>query len=135
MLKARILALSTAIVFFVSLIFPVAAAPAQTASRLPRWWGFADVVFAFVLSALAITLASRFDRRMTPEIERAALKVYRTVLNLILVLLVVFLVAGGLIRWTIFLPGIAWRGWLFFYAFPAWLAALRSKSTGDMNAR
>ena len=127
--KGRELAITTAIAFFVSLIFPIAAAFAQDTAVLPLWWGIADVVFAAILAALAITVVARFDRRKTPEIERTTYAVYRIVFNLILVLLVIFLVAGDRIRWTIFLPGIAWRGWLFLYAYPAWLAALRSHPT------
>ena len=131
----RYLALITAAAFFVSLVFPVSAGVVQTIDALPRWWAIADVVFAFILAALAITVAARFDRRKTPEIERTAYRVYRIVVNLILVLLVIFLVAGDRIRWTIFLPGIAWRGWLFLYAFPALLVALRSTSMEKMDAR
>ena len=133
--QGRYLAVITAVAFWVSLVFPIAAGLAGEASALPAWWPIADVVFAFILAALAITVAARFDRRKTPQIERTTYRVHRIVLNLILVLLVVFLVAGDRVRWTIFLPGVAWRGWLFLYAFPAWLTALRSTSTGEMNAR
>lgn len=124
----RYLAGITAVAFFVSLVFPVAAGLEPDTAALPGWWGIADVVFAFILAALAITVAARFDRRKTPQIERASYKVYRIVVNLILVLLVIFLVAGDRVRWTIFLPGIAWRGWLFLYAYPAWLTAMKSTS-------
>lgn len=133
--QGRYLALLTAVAFCISLVFPIAAGLVAEADALPAWWPIADVVFAFILAALAITVAARFDRRKTPEIERTTYRVYRIVVNLILVLLVVFLVAGDRVRWKIFLPGIAWRGWLFLYAFPAWLAALKSTSTGEMNAR
>ena len=133
--RGRELALTTAIAFFVSLVFPTAAGLTQDTAALPVWWPIADVVFAFILAALAITVAARFDRRKTPEIERTTYRVYRIAVNLILVLLVIFLVAGDRVRWTIFLPGIAWRGWLFLYAFPAWLTALRSNKTGETNAR
>ena len=127
--QGRYLALITAVAFVVSLVFPIAAGLVQNSAALPGWWGIADVAFAFILAALAITVAARFDRRKTPEIERTSYRVFRIVVNLILVLLVIFLVGGDRIRWTIFLPGIAWRGWLFLYAFPAWLTALRSTST------
>lgn len=135
--KGRELAVTTAIAFVISLVFPTAAGLAQDAAALPAWWGIADVVFAFILAALAITVAARFDRSKTPEIERVTYRMYRIVVNLILVLLVIFLVAGDHVRWTIFLPGIAWRGWLLLYAYPAWLTALRSRSprTGEPNAR
>jgi hypothetical protein len=133
--KGRELAITTAVAFFISLIFPVAAGLAQDTASLPGWWGIADVVFAAILAALAITVAARFERRKTPEIERRTYRVYRIVVNLILALLVIFLVGGDRVRWTIFLPGIAWRGWLFLYALPAWLTALRSNTKGDLHAR
>jgi small-conductance mechanosensitive channel len=133
--QGRYLALLTGAAFTVSLVFPIAAGLVQNSAALPGWWGVADVVFAFILAALAITVAARFDRRRTPEIDRTSYRVFRFVVNLILVLLVIFLIGGDRIRWTIFLPGIAWRGWLFLYAFPAWLTALRSTSTGEMNVR
>ncbi len=133
--RGRELAVTTAIAFVVSLVFPTAAGLVQETADLPGWWPIADVVFAFILAALAITVAARFERRKSPEVERTAYGVYRVVINLILLLLVIFLVAGDRVRWTIFLPGIAWRGWLFLYAFPAWLTALRSTSTGVSNAR
>jgi arginine exporter protein ArgO len=126
--QSRYLAVITAVAFFVSLVFPTAAGLVQNTDLLPRWWGIADVVFAFILAALAITVVARFDRRKTAEIERVTYRVYRVVSNLILVLLVIFLIGGDRIRWTIFLPGIAWRGWLFLYAYPAWLTAMRSTS-------
>lgn len=133
--RGRELAVTTAIAFAVSLVFPTAAGIVQDIGELPRWWPIADVVFAFILAALAITVAARFEKRKTPEIERTTYHVYRIVINLILVLLVIFLIGGDRIRWTIFLPGIAWRGWLFLYAYPAWLTAVRSTSIGDSNAR
>ena len=133
--KGRELAVTTAVAFLVSLVFPTAAGVVQDMKQLPAWWPIADVVFAFILAALAITVAARFDRRKTPEIERTTYRVYRIVVNLILVLLVVFLIGGDRVRWTIFLPGIAWRGWLFLYAYPAWLTALRSTPIGEPNAR
>ena len=123
------LALTTAVAFIVSLIFPIAAGIAQNMESLPRWWGVADVVFAVILAALAVTVAAKFDRKTTLEVQSATYRVYRIVINLVLVVLVAFLLGGDRIRWNIFLPGIAWRGWLFFYCFPAWLAALRSTST------
>ncbi|HKR07812.1 MAG TPA: hypothetical protein VJS39_01365 [Gemmatimonadaceae bacterium] len=125
----RHLALTTAVAFGTSLIFPVAAGVVQNTDALPGWWGVADVVFAFILAALAISVAAKFDRKTTTEIQQAAYRIYRVIINVVLLLLVVFLILGDRIRWTIFLPGIAWRGWLFFYCLPAWLAALSSTPT------
>lgn len=51
-------------------------------------------------------------------------RAYRVLISAILVLLVVFFLAGDRVTWTYFLPGIAWRSWLLLYTWPAWLAAM-----------
>ncbi len=136
-LKGHRLAVATGIVFFVSLAFPVAAGLSQSTEVFPRFWGILDVIIAFILAALAIVTAALFDRAVTEDIRQATYRTYRVLINTVLVLLVLFLLAGDRIKWNIFLPGLAWRAWLLFYAFPPWLAALRSKrvapqpGTGD----
>jgi hypothetical protein len=136
-LKGHRLAVATGIVFFVSLAFPVAAGLSQNTDVFPRVWGILDVVIAFILTALAIVTAALFDRAVTEEIRQITYRIYRILVNVILILLVVFFLAGDHIKWSIFLPGLAWRAWLLFYALPAWLAAFRSNrvapqpGTGD----
>ena len=125
--RGRQLAVATAIVFVISSIFPVAAGLSANPESFSRWWGVLDVVIAFILAALAIVIAARFERGVTAEIKLAAYRMYRVLINAILVLLVVFLLGGDRVRWTIFLPGLAWRGWLLFYGLPAWIVALRGK--------
>ena len=125
--KSRRLAVTTAIVFFISLAFPVGAGLSRDPALLPLIWGILDVTIAFILAALAILIAWRFDKRVDEEIRRSSYHAYRSLINVVLVVLVIFLVGGDRIRWTTFLPGIAWRGWLLFYALPAWLAAFRGK--------
>ena len=120
----RTIANATAIVFFISLIFPISVGVVDNPASMPSWWGVLDVIVAFVLCALAISIAVRFDRRINDEIRQASYRSYRIIINVILVLLVVFLVAGDRLTWTYFLPGIAWRTWLLFYAWPSWLTAL-----------
>jgi hypothetical protein len=121
----RALAIATAIVFFVSLIFPISAGVANP-SWLPSWWGILDVVIAFLLCALAILIAVRYERGVTDEIRAATYRAYRILINAFLVILVIFFLVGDRVTWTFFLPGIAWRMWLAFYAWPSWLTALRS---------
>lgn len=121
------LAVATGIVFFISLAFPVVAGLSGKPDSFPRLWGILDVVIALVLVMLAIVIAARFDGAVTEEIKQAAYRTYRVLINTILVVLVVFFLAGDRILWNVFLIGVAWRAWLLFYAFPAWLAALRSK--------
>jgi hypothetical protein len=123
--KNRQLAIATAIVFVISSIFPVAAGLSQNPESFSHWWGILDVVIAFILATLAIVIAARFERGVTVEIKLAAYRTYRVLINAILVLLVIFFLGADRIRWTIFLPGLAWRGWLLFYGLPSWIVALR----------
>lgn len=122
----RLIAIITAIVFVVSLIFPISAGVVDDPKSIPPWWGMLDVVVAAVLCGLAIYLAFKFDRRVTTEIRMTSYSAYRVMINVMLLLLVIFLLIGERVTWTYFLPGIAWRTWLAFYAFPAWLTAFRS---------
>jgi hypothetical protein len=134
-LNGRRLAVATGIVFLVSLAFPVVAGLSRSTETFPRFWGILDVVIAFILTALAITVSALFDRAVTEEIRQATYRIYRALMNVLLVLLVAFLLAGDHIKWTIFLPGLAWRAWLLFYVLPAWLAAFRSNRVAPPPAR
>jgi hypothetical protein len=125
-MKSRTLAITTAVAFLISLIFPISVGVVNNSAWMPRWWGLLDVIVAFLLCALAILTAVRFERRITPDVREASYRHYRILINLILILLVLFLVAGDRVTWTYFLPGIAWRMWLLFYVWPSWLAALAS---------
>ena len=125
--KSRRLAVTTGIVFFISLAFPVGTGLSPDPALLPRVLGILDVTIAFILAALAILIAWRFEKQIDEEIRRSTYQAYRSLINVVLVVLVIFLVGGDRIMWTIFLPGIAWRGWLLFYALPAWLAAFMGK--------
>jgi uncharacterized membrane protein YidH (DUF202 family) len=124
--RGHSLALLTAATFFVSLIFPISAAFANDARVLPRWWGVLDVMVAFVLMTLSILTSVQFQRYVTLEIRESSYRAYRLLINVILVVLVMFFVVGDRITWTYFLPGIAWRTWLVFFAWPYWVAALQS---------
>ena len=75
--------------------------------------------------ALAIVVVALFQRGVTQEIELATYRIYRVLINAILVLLVAFFLAGDRVQWTILLAGLAWRGWLLFYGLPAWIVAIR----------
>ena len=124
--KGRTLAIATAVVFFVSLVFPISVGVVNDTTRFPRVWGVMDVAIAFLLVILVIVIAARFERRVADEIRMATYRAYRILINVILVLLVIFFLAGDRLTWTYFLPGIAWRTWLLFYGWPSWLAALES---------
>jgi hypothetical protein len=76
----------------VSTAFPVAAS--LLTGPAPRWMGILDVVVAFALVCAGLFLA----------------------------LLVVFFLVGDSIKWSILLPGLAWRAWLVGWVLPAALA-------------
>jgi hypothetical protein len=124
--RGRPLAAATAIVFGISSIFPVVAGSLRNTEAFPRLWGILDVAIAFVLVTLALIITALFDGAVNEEIRQASYRVYRVLINAILVILVVFFLAGDRIVWTVVLPGLAWRAWLLFYGFPPWLAAFRS---------
>ena len=125
-MKGRTLAIATAVVFFISLMFPISVGVVNDTTRFPRIWGVIDVAIAFLLVTLAIIIAARYGRRVTDGIRMETYRAYRILMNLILVLLVIFFLADDRLTWTYFLPGIAWRTWLLFYSWPSWLAALES---------
>jgi len=56
--RAHRLAMATAVAFAVSLVFPIGAGLSRSPADLSPIWGILDVIFAFVLAALAITTAA-----------------------------------------------------------------------------
>ena len=125
---ARPLAIATAVVFCISTVFPIVASLTVRTAEVPRFWGVLDVVIAFALAFMAITLAVITDGRVTELEEKAAYRAYRILMNGILVLLVIFLSVGDRIVWSVGLVGIGWRVWLVLYALPAWITALKSRT-------
>ena len=126
---ARSWAIATAIVFGVSLIFPVAAALSQDTSLFPKWWGAADVALAFVLAGMVIVLMAAAQAKITRQTEETTYRAYRMLIHVILVLLVIFFVAGDRIEWANGLTGLAWRAWLLLYALPSWFAAMAAPAS------
>src|SRR5262249_12280269 len=104
--------------------FPVVAGLSRDTARFPRSWGVADVVLAFVLAlmAFAVTPASG---RVPQEAHAAAYRAYRLLLHRILLLPVVFFLAGGRLAWNNCLTGSAWRSCLLLYALRSWWALVR----------
>lgn len=124
----RPLAITTAVLFGVSSMFPVVAGFVKDTEAWPKLWGVLDVVIAFVLAFLAITVTSLFERHVTKPVEEASYRAYRVLLHGLFVMLVVFFLAGDRIVWINCLTGFTWRAWLLLYSLPAWLAAYRSES-------
>jgi hypothetical protein len=120
----RPLAITTAIVFCISSVFPVVAGFVTNRETWPRWWGVLDVAFAFVLAMLALAAIGLGQGRVNKLAEDASYRVYRVLIHGILVVLVVFFLFGDRIVWSNCLTGFAWRSWLLLYGLPAWLTVL-----------
>ena len=122
----RPLAVATAVVFFISSAFPVAAGLTKNTASFPRWWGALDVGLAFVLALLAIVVLALAQGQVTRQAEDASYRAYRVLLHGIFAMLVVFFLFGERIIWVNCLTGFAWRAWLLLYSLPAWLTAFRA---------
>ena len=122
----RPLAVATAVVFFISSAFPVAAGLTKNTASFPRWWGALDVGLAFVLALLAIVVLALAQGHVTRQAEDASYRAYRVLLHGIFAMLVVFFLFGDRIVWVNCLTGFAWRAWLLLYSLPAWLTAFRA---------
>ncbi|HEY0759673.1 MAG TPA: hypothetical protein VGD59_10505 [Acidisarcina sp.] len=121
------IALGSAALFFVSALFPTAAGLTGDPGSLPRWWGTADVALAFVLGLLAFVLALITQNRISESARQSTYRTYRALTHGILVLLIVFFLAGSRIHWTQCATGFAWRTWLLLYSLPAWFTLLKSR--------
>jgi hypothetical protein len=119
--SSRVLVVASAGLFAVSSVFPVAASVLRV-DRVPRWVGVVDVVIAVVLVALGMVLVSRKPSDFAIPAVASAFRIYRGLANTLLVLLVLFFVAGESIKWNILLPGLAWRGWVLAMVLPSWLS-------------
>ncbi len=97
---ARVLAISTAVGFAVSLIFPAAAGLSHDTESFPKWWGAADVSLAFVVAALAIAILAVTHNKIDREAETASYQAYRFLLHGILVVCVLFMYGGDRIVWV-----------------------------------
>ena len=120
------LAVATAVVFFISSAFPVAAGLSMNTASFPGWWGMLDVGIAFILALLAIVVLALAQGQVTRQAEDATYRAYRVLIHGILAMLVVFFLLGDRIVWVNCLTGFAWRAWLLLYSLPAWLTAFRA---------
>jgi hypothetical protein len=109
--------------FAVSTMFPVAAGLLGPGDK-PRWLGITDVAVAAVTFAAAALVTSRGRALVADQHRARAYRVTLGILTSIPVLLVVFLTVGERVDWTVFVIGLAWRGWLFIYTLPFLLVAL-----------
>ena len=108
----RPLAIATAVLFLISWAFPVVAAFVRHPETWPKWWGVFDVAIAFLLVLLVIVLQMLVGAQVNQQAKDAAYRTYRILTHGILVVLVLFFLAGDRIIWTQCLTGFAWRTWL-----------------------
>jgi hypothetical protein len=87
-----------------------------------------DVGVSFVLAILAFAIMALTQGKLDKQTESETYRAYRILLHGILATLAVFFVLGDRIIWINCITGFAWRVWLFLYALPAWLTALRAKA-------
>ncbi len=124
----RPLAITGLVLFVVSSAFPVAAGLSKDTTAFPKWWGRLDVGLAFVLVILAFVIMGLAEGKVNKQAVDATFRAYRILIHGILVMLVVFFLAGDRITWIYCLTGFAWRAWLLAYCLPAWFTAFRSST-------
>ncbi len=122
----RPIAIAAAVLFFLSLGFPVMAGLSKNTASFPKWVGALDVGLAFVLAMLSFALIAITQGKVSRQAADASYRTYRMLTHGILVMILVFFLFGERIVWINCLTGFAWRTWLLLYCLPAWFTALRS---------
>lgn len=127
----RRLAFVTAILFLVSWVFPIGAGLAKDSSAFPKWWGSVDVSLAFLLAIAAFGIQTRVRGKVERQAEDSTYRVYRSATHGIIAVAVLVMLAGDRIAWANCATGFLWRAWLGLYILPWWLAAMRSRESGQ----
>ena len=124
-MNRRAVAITTAILFVLSWIFPVGAGLVKNPTSLPQWWGTVDVVLAFAVAVGACTIPGLAHRNVDKQAEQTTYRTYRTLMHALLAVGVLVMLAGDRIKWANCATGFLWRTWLFLYILPWWLVAAR----------
>ena len=130
-MNRRAIALTAAILFVLSWIFPVGAGLVRNPTSLPKWWGTVDVALAFVVTVGAFGIQVLGHGNVDKQAEQTTYRIYRRSLHAILVVGVVVILAGDRIKWAYCATGFLWRTWLFLYILPSWLAAAGRPEIAD----
>jgi hypothetical protein len=130
-MNRRAIALTAAILFVLSWIFPVGAGLVRNPTSLPKWWGTVDVALAFVVAVGALVIPGLGHGNLDERAEQTTYRIYRRSLHAILVLGVLVMMAGDRIKWASCATGFLWRTWLFLYILPWWLVAASSAEIAD----
>ena len=125
-ISGRRVAVSTAVLFIISSMFPIVAGLSRNTASFPKWWGPLDVALAFVLAIMAFVILVLAQGRVNRQAAESSYRAYRFLTHGIFAMNVVFLLFGDRIVWTQCLPGFAWRTWLLLYCLPAWFATMRA---------
>ena len=124
-MRRRVFALTAAILFVLSWIFPVGAGLVRNPTGLPQWWGTVDVALAFVVAVAALGIQGLAHGNADKQAEQTTYQIYRSLMHAILAVGVLVMVGGDRINWANCATGFLWRTWLFLYILPWWLAAAR----------
>jgi len=84
---------------------------------------------AFVLAAMVLAVMAAAQGRINKQADDATYRTYRVLTHGILVMLVVFFLAGERITWINCLTGFGWRAWLLLYALPSWFILVRASAS------
>ena len=120
----RPLAIGAAVIFLISLLFPLIASLSKNTSSFTKLWGVLDVGLAFVLAILAFVVYGLAHGKVNKPAEESTYRAYRMLIHGIFILIVIFFVFGDRITWINGLPGIAWRCWLLVYVLPEWFTVI-----------
>ena len=127
----RTFALTAAILFMFSWIFPVGAGVARNTDIFPQWWGPVDLTLALVLAISAFGIQTLAHGKVGKQAERTTYRIYRSSLHALLVVGALVMLAGDRIKWANCATGFVWRTWLFLYVLPWWLAAAGRPEIAD----
>src|SRR5215469_4543404 len=133
-MNRRTIALTAAILFVLSWVFPICAGLVSNPTSLPHWWGTVDVALAFVVAVGAFGIQILGRRNVDKQAERTTYRIYRSSLHALLAVGVLVMLAGDRIKWANCATGFLWRTWLFLYILPWWLAAGRPEMADPMRS-
>lgn len=117
-----------------STLFPIVAS-VMDASALPAWVGVTDVVLAATVVAFALRLAVVTAAPSTLTEWRDSMRVARSAVAPIPLLLALFFLAGARVRWPVLVIGLAWRAWLLVFLAPQLAVALQARRERPLESR
>lgn len=96
------------------------------------WQGVVDVVTAFAIVMLAMTLRVKANKPAGPSTLQISYNV-ATALTVV-ILIALWLFAGRIRGWDVLLPGLAWRTWVVLQTLPTAIALWRPQERSLENA-